>query len=234
MKIKLLEDKRNILKKGLGVLERHLPIINVLLILALVIVTVNLISVTGELISVTEKSSEVAKNLGNIEMYLAYEREKQETIKQINLGESLIIEMIWNRAGLDKSIQNLEEARESSESISDDFKIEIGKQAKETVNFGSPDIKLKLGVYVTVIKNIKEDFSEIQNSVRGGDSKVKNERIGSAIKDSKMLIEEFKLDEFMTEINDYVDSRRDYYNEINVKSRKFLLSLPDMENQTLS
>ena len=149
-----------------------------------------LIVVTLVLIGVTINSTIVAKNLGKIQVNLQKFQEKKETNEQIKLAEDVKEELVDNR---DKIITNilprLEEMKNDEKSlIIINFETTKVKLALESVGFGNKDITNQLRRYIDSLIIIEKHLENVEEATDHRDLKVRNESIGSAIEQCKIVV----------------------------------------------
>ena len=220
------KNNRNIFKKYCDKFVKHKEAINALATTVLIFVSIGLILVTIY-------SAIVASNLGKIEIYLATQKEKQETKEQIILAEDLLLETLYNKATTLNLITFLKEHKNKTEVTVDLLKTTRIQQAKEMIGFGLPKIRLKLDSYLDVVSALKDDLEEIRKATRNRDDKTRRERFDSALSNSNLLINGtyrmFNMDEFIKDLNDYIEERSAYYQQIDKKTEELLQEFSENE-----
>lgn len=175
--------------------------------------TIILTGLTLILIFATYSSVKATNRIGDIEMLLAKEREKQDIRENIAIANNLIIELRFNEDDLMQRILTLYEIKDTEKSRIDKLETTRLYQAKDKVDFGTPELRVYLKSYQLKIIYIKNSLESIKYS--GGGIK-QPELIDSVIDSAENLLfvdEELrlKIDSLVTKISDYKESQKEKY-----------------------
>ena len=185
--------------------------INAYTTIALVLATIVLIVVTWRLMTVTN-------NLGGIEGYLAAEGEKQKVMTQITLSEDLLLETQINYEIITTYLTDILTYKNNTGFRFDFLQDTKIKQAKDSVGFGSENMRLQFNGYLSALSILKSDLAEIENAQRGSDQKVKNERIDNFVYNADLLINHgwnwAKFGSLINDTQNYIDERNKKYDSI--------------------
>lgn len=157
-----------------------------------------------------------AVRLGNIEIYMAIQQEKYETLEQIALTENLVYELQLNNRSINILRSNLEELRTDSDRIVEPYSVLDRRlqQATDNEKIGTRELRQDMDLllhYFTVIKN---DVIKIQQATASGNIEVREERIDDAIDILNMIIENSAYDNFVTRLIAYKNEREQHLEEL--------------------
>ena len=119
--------------------------------------TLLIVVVSVFMIIVTYKSARISEKLGNIELYLLANKEKQEILEQKRMAEKSLDETKRNKEYISARLSDLKTLGNRSEYVSDLLDTVIISQAIETNGFGSDTIRKKMPVYLHIIQILKDD-----------------------------------------------------------------------------
>jgi len=165
--------------------------------------------------------------LGKIQVNIQIYEEKKETNKQIKLAEDVKEEILDNKQRLTFLLPELEELKKNEE-----YRIIIFEKAKvelalESLSFGNKIILNQLRLYKAQLFLIEKNLENIEKSTKSRNFKVRNEGIGSAERDIKILLygsfTNYNLDNLLEEIENYIKERKEYYSKIDKKIEENLL-----------
>ncbi|MDD5191901.1 MAG: hypothetical protein PHH54_00520 [Candidatus Nanoarchaeia archaeon] len=133
---------------------------------------------------------------------------KKDIEENIALANNLIIELRFNEQFLKDKILTLNEIKDTEKYRIDKLETTITYQAREKINFGTPEIRIYLEAYLQKIKYIKESLESIKQN--GGGIR-QPELINSLISSAEYLLfveEESKptLDMIINKISEYRDT----------------------------
>lgn len=217
---KLYDDSKKWIEDKWGSFIKNRDTINTISTIALIIVSVLLIIVTA-------KSYTISKDISDIQVYLAVEREKHDTLIEITLAEDLLQEVKWNKDELLLIISTLDDMKENNQARPDYIRTEKIQRSIEMVGFGSKDMRNKFENYLTIMDLVKDDLKEIQSHSKARDN-IKVERINHTLKFSKSIVdskfENVNIDEFIKNIEDYILERIEHYSNLDIKLENLIPS----------
>ena len=165
------------LKKWYSLIKEYRKDIRVILDISLIVATIFLIHATY--------------SIGNIETTLMKERFKEEINKHIKLADNLLVELKVNNNTLNM-LNDIEKLKNSTESARIFISKDYALQASEEPLFGTKVIKEGLIYILGGINGLEDDINEIKiASTR--DTKIKVQRIDSAIRIKKNLLQEINV-----------------------------------------
>ncbi|MFH1324107.1 MAG: hypothetical protein ABIH64_02565, partial [Nanoarchaeota archaeon] len=206
---------------------------NILICLTFVLAITTLASIVSmnNLGEIEERLINATEEIGKIQIYLAKDMEKKETLEQIDLTGELMGELLHNQNELLEVILSLPSLKNRTESMDDDFRTTKVETAISRVNFGSLIMGLTLPSYLEAINKIKDDLREIGLSQSHGQISIKRERIDRAVTIAKQLFYgsyksdlaiTIKSDDVWNATRDYYDERLTHYTQIDQKTEEEL------------